>query len=153
MQFKQFFIALCALTLIFSACKKDETPVLPEVTGLWEVVTFIVTDCDNPAENGNTDAAELACTGSNTDYCTEYVFDFKDDGTFLMEATVFVAGQSIGEPLMGTYRVLSENEIEICYNDDSGLECITASLNNNQITAMGPDEESECQLGFILEEN
>ena len=149
MQFKQLFLALCALTLIFSACKKDETPVLPDVTGSWKVVTFITTDCSDPTENSTVSAAEVDCTINNNYHCTEYDFSFKADETFEIEATVYVAGQSIGEPATGTYTVLSENEIEICYNN----QCVIGSLNDNQLTFIGPDDESDCSLGFTMERN
>ena len=151
MQFKQFFIALCALTLIFSACKKDEDPILPDVTDSWKAVTVIAADCDDPSENRTENAADFACTTPDPLICYEYELDFKADGTFVLDPTIIVFGQSIGEIETGTYTVLSDNEVEICY--DIGGACITASLSDNQLIMSSPDDETGCEMTMIFEQN
>lgn len=150
MQFKQFFIALCALTLIFSACKKDEEPILADVVGTWKAITGTATDCDDPTAEGTMDLTQSSCT-INPDNCIEYDYNFKADGTFTQDVTFIVLGQDAGEIEVGTYTAISENEIEMCYGS---LNCLTASLDeNDRLTLSAPDEETGCQMTFILERN
>ena len=147
MQFKQLFIAICALTLIFSACKKDETPVLPEMTGLWKAVTF-VEECNDPGLNTQEDATQYYCV-PGADYCSELILDFKDDGTLIMETVSIAFGEDTSSTSTGTYTVLSETEIELCTNGNNG--CIIAVLNEGQLKFMSTETFDDCQLGFILE--
>jgi len=150
MQFKQFFMAFCALTLIFSACKKDETPVLPDLTGLWEAVTVTASDCNDPSENRTENAADFACTTPDPVICYEYELNLKTDETFTMNITSFFLGEDISAIETGTYAVLSEDEVEICYSDGT---CITASFSDNQLTASGLDDETGCLMTTIFERN
>jgi len=150
MQFKQFFIVLCALTLVFSACKKDETPVLPDVTGLWKVITVTTSDCNDPSENRTENAADFACTTPDAIICYEYELDLKADETFTMDLTAFFLGQDISTIETGTYKVLSEDEVEICYSDGT---CTTTSLGDDQLTMSGPDDETGCLMTMIFEQN
>jgi len=145
MQFKQFFIALCALILVFSACKKDEDPF--DITGSWNTVTIVTSGCNNPGENSTVDALDLACT-PNPDNCEEFKVEFKDDATFTVNVVSFVDGQDLSETYSGTY-TFTETEVEICY---SPTDCSTGTITDGLVSIFSdPHPDTNCQIEYILE--
>lgn len=147
MQIKQFFIALCALSLLFTACKKDDETSTNDFVGTWNAVTFVNSDCNDTAENGALDASTLACTDPNALLCTEISYVFKDDGTFDNEVVAILFGMDFSETLTGDYTV-SGDEVELCIASD----CITGSISGDQFTLTATDDpDTGCDVDTIFE--
>ena len=147
MQFKQLFCALFACAILFTACKKDDETSTDEVLGIWDMVTLVNSNCNDPAEDGTTEASVLECNDVNTFACTEINFEFKDDGTFINEVTAIVFGIDFSETTDGTYTVTGD-EVEICYS--SG--CVTGVITDGQMTITTTDDpDTGCDTDTILE--
>jgi hypothetical protein len=131
---KNFLFAFAILSVLLSGCKKEQEkdkPLSEYLVGDWGVVKLSTTaDIVSPMINGRYEATGSAFSGKWT-----FSSDGKLTANFNYNITLRIAGniveenEPVNESFSGTYKVLSDSEMEITI---SGEQPLTARIRNRE---------------------
>lgn len=133
---------LFLISLIFTACKKDEKTVV----GTWNAKSMLKENCTDSLENGSQGLGGFECNDVNTLFCIEWVIIFNEDGTFTQTLKSLTNGVPDETSFSGNYTFV-DNEIEMCI----GSSCDTIATVDNTIILRTKNADTGCDSSITFE--
>jgi hypothetical protein len=152
---KKILFTLVVFSVILSGCRKEQEkdkPLSEYIVGDWSMVKLITTaDIVSPFVNGRYEA-----TGSDFSGKWTFASDGKVTANLNYKITLRIAGnlveenEPVNESFSGTYRVLSDSEIEITISGESPITVRVRNRENKSFELIFTDEIDEFDVPTVF---